>query len=144
MTDNDTARAPWIDYDYALVRVVPSVHLGAFMNVGVVMQARTRGFLAARCALDAARLAALAPELDLALLERYLAAYCRVCEGGVDAGPIGLLPASERFHWLTAPRSAIVQTSPVHPGRCRDLAAEMDRLFRTVAQGGGQSMVDSQ
>ncbi len=109
----------WVEYDYAIVRLVPQVHLDAFQNVGVVLHSRQKRFLDVRFALDSDRIARLWPTLDLTLVERYLTAYRAVCLGGFGGGPIGLLPPSERFHWLTAPRSAVVQTSAVHPGRCR-------------------------
>lgn len=120
---------PWIDYDYAVVRLVPNVHLGAYMNIGVVIHARTARYLDARVGIRPEQVATFAPGIDLALLCRYLDAYRSVCLGGDAGGPIGLLPASERFHWLTAPRSAVIQTSPVHPGRCRDLPTELEALF---------------
>ena len=135
MTGAETTGAPWIDYDYAVVRLVPRVDRGAYMNVGVVMHSRRGNFLAAHCAIDRAAVAAFAPALDLDLLDRSIAAYCLVCEGGPGGGPLGVLPASERFHWLTAPRSAVIQTSPVHPGRCRDLSAELERLFGEMVGG---------
>jgi hypothetical protein len=126
------AREGWVDYDYAVVRVVPKVHLCTFMNLGVVLHARTAHYLGTRLHLDRARLAAWCPSLDVPLLERYLDAYERVCRGGADAGPIGLLPPSERFHWLTAPRSGVLQTSDVHAGRTRDPEATLERLFREL------------
>ncbi len=119
----------WHDYDYAIVRVVPHVHLCAFVNIGVVLHARTARFLASRFHLDRDRLTFFCPNLDLELLNQYVAAYERVCAGGTEAGPIGLLPPSERFHWLTAPRSATLQTSEVHSGRASDLSASLDRIF---------------
>lgn len=124
-----TDQHPWIDYDYAVVRVVPHVHLCAFINTGVVLHARTAHFLGARLHLDRARLTALCPELDHEVLARYLEAYERVCAGGAEAGPLGALPPSERFHWLTAPRSAVLQTSEIRTGRTRDPKATLQRLF---------------
>jgi len=129
-TDNAGSSRAWIDYDYALVRIVPRVDLGAFINVGVVLHARTADFLDARLHVNMARLASIGAPLDTNMLLRCVEAYCRVCRGGVEGGPIGLLPPSERFHWLTAPRSAVLQTSAVHPGRCHDPRAALDELFR--------------
>jgi hypothetical protein len=120
----------WIDYDYAIIRVVPLVHVCSFRNIGVVLHARQAGVLDARIGYDAERLAEHCRGVDLAMLARYTEAYLRVVRGGSDAAPIGLLPPSERFHWLTAPRSAVLQTSDVHPGRARDLTVELERLFR--------------
>lgn len=120
------------DYDYATVRVVPCVAREAFVTVGVVMQARTAGFLAARLHRDPEWLAARCPNLDAELLARYLDAVAQVAEGGPDAGPIGAYPPSERFHWLTAPRSAALQTSRVHTGRTAHPAVTLDRLFAAL------------
>ena len=130
-----SSASDWIDYDYAVVRVVPLVHLGTFQNVGVVMHARTVGFLETRLYLNRNHLATLAPKLDMDLVARFLDAYQRVCQGGSRAGPIGLLPPSERFHWLTAPRSAALQTSPVHGGRTRDCHQTLEQLFKAHVEG---------
>lgn len=119
----------WVAYDYAVIRVVPRVHLAAFVNIGVVLHARTLGFLDLRTEVDAGKIRALSPSLDLALLDRVVDAYRRVCFGGEQGGPVGMLPPSERFHWLTAPRSAVLQTSPVHPGCCHDPEEALERLF---------------
>ena len=124
----------WIDYDYAIVRVVPHVHLCTFVNVGVVLHARTARYLDARLALDRDLLMHLCPTVDLDLVERYLDAFARICRGTADAGPIALLPPSERFHWLTTPRSAVLQISAVHAGRTHDPAATLDDLFRMHVQ----------
>jgi hypothetical protein len=105
-------------YDYALVRVVPRVERGEFVNAGVILFCRTRRFLGARIALDAGRLAAIAPTVDITALTDHLAVIPLICAGGTAAGPIGLLPLADRFHWLVAPRSAMIQTSPVHCGLC--------------------------
>ena len=118
-----------IDYDFAILRVVPKVQLGTWVNVAVMMHARTEEFLAIRAESDANRLSRLAPGLDTALLCRYLDTYADICAGNPVAGPVALAPPSERFHWLTAPRSDVLQASPVHEGVCHDLASELDRLF---------------
>lgn len=121
-------------YSYALIRVVPRVERGECINVGVVLFARTRRFLAARVELDHARLRALAPDADLPLIDRHLANFLAIGAGDPAGGPLAALPPSERFHWLTAPRSTIIQTSPVHIGRCEDpeaaLADLLDRYVR--------------
>ena len=141
-----TGDAPWIDYDYAVLRVVPRVCVGAYRDVGVVLHARRARYLDARLldAADPGTRAALtrwAPaDFDLDLLADTLAAYGRVAraEGGLDgSGPIGRLPPSERFHWLVAVRSSAVQASPVHVGRTQDPAAELERLFRLYVTGDG-------
>ncbi len=118
-----------VDYDFAILRVVPSVHLGAFANVGVVLHARTLEFLALRTVTDPSRLAVLAPGVDPQLLSRYLLSCAAICAGQASAGPVALAPPSERFHWLTAPRSDVLQSSPVHEGVCADPDAELDLLF---------------
>lgn len=118
-----------VDYDFAVLRVVPRVHTGAFVNVGVVMHARTTEFLALRSVSGVDRLRVVAPGLDAELLERYLRSCAAICAGDSAAGPVALAPPSERFHWLTAPRSDVLQSSPVHEGVCVDPAAELDVLF---------------
>lgn len=118
-----------VDYDFAVLRVVPRVHLGAFANVGVVLHARTKEFLGLRAVTDVAVLARLAPGIDAELLSRYLVSCSAVCSGDVSGGAVALAPPSERFHWLTAPRSDVLQSSPVHEGVCADPARELDALF---------------
>ena len=118
-----------VDYDFALLRVVPRVHTGAFANVGVVLHARTAEFLALRTVTDRDALAQLAPGIDPDLLRRYLDSCAAICAGDARAGAVALAPPSERFHWLTAPRSDVLQSSPVHEGVCSDPAAELDVLF---------------
>ncbi|HEX6798524.1 MAG TPA: DUF3037 domain-containing protein [Ktedonobacterales bacterium] len=119
-------------FEYAVVRVVPSVERGEFLNAGVILFSRERGYLAARVALDARRLRSLAPTLDaatLATLTAHLDSIPRVAAGEPDAGPIARLSQPERYHWLVAPRSTMVQISEVHSGLCDDPAAALDRLF---------------
>ncbi|WP_129136869.1 DUF3037 domain-containing protein [Luteimonas sp. YGD11-2] len=121
-------------YDYAVVRVVPRVERGEFINAGLVMSCERRGWLQARIELDHGRLRALWPDVDVEAVEHALSAIPRICIGGADAGPIGLLPLRARFHWLTAQRSAVIQTSPVHMGRCADLDATMERLLQRMVR----------
>ncbi|MEO6033271.1 MAG: DUF3037 domain-containing protein [Burkholderiaceae bacterium] len=116
-------------YDYAIVRVVPRVERGEFINAGVIVSCATTGFLEARIELDEARLLALDPSADLAGIRAALVAIQRVCAGGAPAGALGALSARERFHWLVAPRSTSVQTSPVHTGRCQALGPTIERLL---------------
>src|SRR5438067_13777525 len=117
-TVSDDTLTVW--YSYAIVRVVPRVERGECVNVGVVLFVRERRFLAARFALDQARLHALAPDLDLGLVERHLATFQAIAAGQREGGPVAELPRAERFHWLTAPRSTIIQTSACHGGRTAD------------------------
>lgn len=119
-------------YDYAILRVVPRVEREEFLNAGVILFCLERDFLAARVALDRARLAALHEAADLGLIEEHLAAIPRICAGGPDAGPIGRLTQRERFHWLVAPRSTMVQVSPVHTGLTDDPARALDEVFRRM------------
>jgi hypothetical protein len=116
-------------YSYAIVRVVPRVERGEFVNVGVVLFAREQGFLGARFALDFERLRTLAPDVDLGTIERHLLTFEAVCAGDAAGGPIAAMPASERFHWLVAPRSTVIQTSPVHPGRSEAPERALDELM---------------
>lgn len=118
-----------VAYDFAVVRAVPHVHLGDFVPVGIIVHARAREFLAARAVTDPARLEVLVPGVDAGLLARYLQSYEAIAAGDPAAGPIALAPTSERFHWLTAPRSDVLQTSPIHEGMCDDPAGVVDRLF---------------
>jgi DUF1365 family protein len=122
------------EFQYAIWRVVPDVERGEALNAGVVVFSRRRGFLAARSGLDDERLHALAPSADAGAVRRHLDALVRVAAGEPDAGPIAALPPSERFGWLTAASSTIVQPSPIHTGLCDDPQKLLDRLFaRLVA-----------
>jgi hypothetical protein len=121
-------------YDYAIVRVVPRVERGEFVNAGVILFCRTRRFLGARIALDAGRLAALAPWIEIEEVNRHLAIIPLVCAGGSAAGPIGELPLADRFHWLVAPRSAMIQTSPVHCGLCDAPEQALDDLLDALVR----------
>jgi hypothetical protein len=121
-------------FDYAIVRVVPRVERDEFVNAGVILFCRTRRFLGARIELDARRLAALAPSLDITEVERYLATIPAICAGGPGSGPIGALPLADRFHWLVAPRSTMIQTSPVHTGLCDSPAAALEELLAAAVR----------
>ena len=116
-------------FDYAVIRVVPRVDRGEFLNAGVILFCPTEGFLESRIELDRARLAVIAPTADVVTIESHLAAIPSVCRGGAEAGEIGLLPQRARFHWLVAPRSTIIQVSPVHSGVGDDLRLALDNLF---------------
>jgi len=119
----------WQAYTYAIVRVVPRVERGECVNVGVVLFARGPRHLAAAIELDTVRLLALAPDLDVATVERHLASFLAIAEGRAEGGPLADLPPAERFHWLVAPRSTVIQTAPAHVGRTTDLDAELGRLM---------------
>jgi hypothetical protein len=126
-------RAP-SSFDYAIVRVIPRVEREEFVNAGVIVYCFAHDFLGARIELDEARLLALAPDADLPLIRRHLAAIPRVCAGGASAGPIGLLPQRERFNWLVAPRSTILQTSPAHSGMCAEPEAALEKLIERAVR----------
>jgi len=119
-----------VSYDFAVLRVVPHVHLGDFTPIGVILHARTAEFLGMRALDDPARLRERFPGLDHELLVRYLRTFDGICRGDPAAGPIALEPPSERFHWLTSPRSDVLQTSPIHEGLCTDPERALDRLYR--------------
>ena len=119
----------WVSYDYAVLRVVPHVYVGAFAPIGVIVHARTAEYLAIRTLDDSALLRTRAAGVDPELLTRYLRVYRAVCEGDSSAGPVALAPPSERFHWLTAPRSDVLQSSPVHEGLSADPRTALDELF---------------
>jgi Protein of unknown function (DUF3037) len=127
MHDHDT-------YDYAIIRLVPKVEREEFINVGVIVSCPAREFLEARIELDESRLIAVDPTLDVETVRAHLASISTVCAGGEQAGPIGRLSQRERFHWLVAPRSTIIQTSPVHTGCCKDPAAVLERLLDTMVR----------
>ena len=115
-------------FQYAIVRVVPQVERGECLNAGVVLFCRPLRFLAARVELDGERLRALAPEVDVDAVRGHLDALVRVADGDPGAGAMAALPASERFHWLVAPSSTVIQCSPVHTGLTADPEGELDRL----------------
>ena len=121
-------------YDYAVIRVVPRVEREEFVNVGVILSCEASRYLEARIELDEARLRALAPDLDIESVSRHLQAVTAICRGGPGTGPIGQLPPRARFHWLTAKRSSILQTSPVHTGKCSDMDAIMEHLLRRMVR----------
>lgn len=123
------AALPAIEYDFAVLRVVPHPYVGTAVPVGVVLHARRAEFLGMRVLCDAVELARRIPDVDAELLARYLEAARGICEGAITHGPVALTPPSERFHWLTAPRSDVIQASPVHEGVCRDPAVELERLY---------------
>lgn len=121
-------------YDYAIVRVVPHVERGEFVNAGVIVACAREGFLKALVELDEARVRALDATLDIESIRSALQAIPTVCAGGDAAGPIGRLSLRERFDWLVAPRSTSIQMSPVHVGRSADLDGELARLMEKMVR----------
>ena len=119
-------------YDYAVVRVVPRVERGEFVNVGVIVSCDATDSLEARIELDPQRVLALDPGADIAAIRAALGAIDAVCAGSSTAGALARLSPRERFHWLVAPRSAVIQTSPVHTGRTEATAGVVEHLFETM------------
>jgi hypothetical protein len=125
--DNDT-------YDYAVIRVVPRVDREEFVNVGVIVSCPARDFLEAAIELDEKRVRALDATLDLEAIRAHLATIPLICAGGEAAGAIGKLSRRERFRWLVAPRSTVIQTSAAHTGRCGSPGALMEHLLDTLVR----------
>jgi hypothetical protein len=121
-------------YDYAIIRVVPKVEREEFVNVGVIVSCPEEKFLEARIELDEQRLAALDSTIDMETLKANLTTIPTICAGGEAAGKIGQLTQRERFYWLVAPRSSIIQTSPVHTGLCKHAAAVVEHLLDTMVR----------
>ena len=121
-------------YDYSVIRVVPRVERGEFINAGVIVSCSATGYLKARIELGEARLLGLDPDADLAAIRAGLAVFPIICAGGKAAGALGALSVRERFYWLVAPRSTSIQTSPVHLGRCESLRLELDGQLEHLMQ----------
>ncbi|MBV9546446.1 MAG: DUF3037 domain-containing protein [Chloroflexi bacterium] len=121
-------------YSYALIRIVPRVERGGLLNVGVVLFAREQDFLEAAVELDVNRVYALAPGLDIDVVRRHLQMFQSIADGSSEGGPVAGLPASERFHWLVAPRSTVIQTSPVHVGRSPNPSRALDELMEELVR----------
>jgi hypothetical protein len=119
-------------FEYAVIRVVPCVERGEFLNTGVIVYCSAQRFLQTMFKLDENRLTAFSPGLSIAQLEARLMAFKQVCAGVDEGGPIGKLPIASRFRWLTAARSTIVQTSPVHPGLCLDASSTLLKLYEEL------------
>jgi hypothetical protein len=119
-------------FQYAILRIVPSIERGECLNVGVALLCPQRKFVGVRVALDEQRLAALAPGLDAAQIRPALDAIVAVAEGDPSAGALARLSPSERFGWLTAPASTIIQPSAIHTGLCEDPAQTLDHLFASL------------
>ncbi len=116
-------------FEYAIIRLVPKVEREEFINIGVILYCSRQQFLQARYELDPAKLQAIAGQSDLAEIKENLEAICHICKGDAQSGTIGALSLPERFRWLTAIRSTIVQTSRVHPGLCANAGEMLERLF---------------
>ncbi|MDP9408684.1 MAG: DUF3037 domain-containing protein [Actinomycetota bacterium] len=121
-------------FQYAVLRVVPRVERGECVNAGVILFCRSRAYLAARVGLDEPLVRALAPDLDLDVVRQHVEAVPRIAAGDAGAGPIAALEQPQRFHWLVAPSSTVVQVSPVHTGLCDDAEPWLDRLFERLVR----------
>jgi len=124
-------------YDYAVVRVVPRVERGEFVNAGIILSCDVERILLASIELDEKALLALDSRVDMDLVRSVLESIPAICAGGEAAGDLGRMSARERFHWLVAPRSTIVQTSPVHTGQCSDPGAALEHLMQTMVRRQG-------
>ena len=121
-------------FEYSIIRIVPRVEREEFMNAGVLLSCHAHDFLQARIEVDWQRLKAFAPRLDLSSVQEHLDVIPLICAGGRGAGPIGQLPQRARFHWLVAPRSTIIQCSPVHLGMCHNLDTALEHLLNTMVR----------
>lgn len=116
-------------YDYAVIRAVPRVERGEFVNVGVIIWCAEQRFLKAMVSIDDKKILALDPKADVEAIRKAAAAVPTLCQGGPGAGDLGKMTLSERFNWLVAPRSTMLQTSPVHIGRGADLEKALEKIF---------------
>ena len=119
-------------YEYAVVRYVPRVEREEFINVGLAMMCKRRRWIKVEVSLPVGKLCAMCPDADKDLLARQLQAFIDIAEGNRDAGPVALYPVEERFRWISAVKSSIIQTSRPHPGLCEDLEATFARLFEEL------------
>lgn len=119
-------------FEYAIIRVVPRVEREEFLNVGVILYCRAQRFLQTKFELNETRFRAFSAELDLAIVHERLCAFQKIGAGRAEGGLIGQLSIAERFRWLTATRSTIIQTSAVHPGLCTDAGETLTRLFEQL------------
>jgi hypothetical protein len=122
-------------FEYAVIRVVPRVEREEFMNVGVILYSQSLGYLDAIFTLDENRLRALSPGLEIIEIKKHLSAFCEICKGSPEAGPIGKLDMGSRFRWLTATRSTVLQCSKVHPGLSDDPALTLKNLHTRLVSG---------
>jgi hypothetical protein len=122
-------------FEYAVIRVVPKVEREEFMNVGVILYSQSLDYLDALFTLNEERLFALSPGLEIDEIKKHLTAFCNICKGGPEAGPIGKLDMGSRFRWLTATRSTVLQCSKVHPGLSSDPSLTLKNLHKRLVLG---------
>ena len=120
-----------VTYEYAIIRVVPKVEREEFFNIGVLLFSKRKKFLGVKYHIDKKKLAAFSEDLDFAMLNKHLKAWELVCKGSPEGGTIGQFELSDRFRWLAASRSTIIQSSKTHPGLCEDPEDELEVLFNT-------------
>ncbi len=118
-----------VKYEFSIIRIVPKVEREEFFNVGVILFCRRKKYLGVKYHIDATKLASFSCEVELELLENYLKAWTNVCHGSSNGGVIGEMDLPDRFRWLTASRSTIIQSSMTHSGLCEDPAEELKKLF---------------
>ena len=121
-------------FDYTIVRVVPRVEREEFVNVGVILFCKAKRFLEAKIDLDLGRVAALSPQADLVAIAERLEVIPQICSGEAMIDAVHDWPQSERFKWLAAPKSTIIQTSPAHRGLCSDPAERLESLYRLFVE----------
>ena len=119
-------------FEYAVIRIVPRVEREEFINTGVVLYCAKQKFLQMLFMLDKERIAAFAPLISIEEIHKYLCAFQHICNGEKAGGEIAKLPIAERFRWLTATRSTVVQTSKVHPGFCDDAGEMLQKLYEQL------------
>ena len=118
-----------VTFEYAIIRLVPKVEREEFFNVGVILFSKRKKFLDIKYHINTDKLKAIAPELELEFLNDYLNAWKLICEGKASGGKIGEFEISDRFRWLAACRSTIIQSSKTHPGICKNPEAELQDIF---------------
>lgn len=121
-------------FEYAVIRVVPKVEREEFINIGVILYCGPKKFLKCLIELDEKRLGALCCDVDVDELKGHIESFKKICSGGKDGGPIGKLSLAERFRWLTATRSTILQASKVHPGLVDDPELKLGMLFEQLVR----------
>lgn len=120
-----------VTYEYAIIRVVPKVEREEFFNVGVLLFSKKKKFLGVKYKIDKKKLSAFSEELDIKMLNNHLKAWEDVCNGAPEGGTIGQFELSDRFRWLAASRSTIIQSSKTHPGLCTHPEDELEQLFNS-------------
>ncbi len=126
--------ASLVIYEYTIIRVVPRVERGEFLNAGIIISSQAQKFLKAKVELDEKKLAALDPTADVAMIRSMLETIPLICDGRAQAGPVAQMSLRERFDWLTSPRSSSLQTSPVHTGRCTSADEALEDLMNKMVR----------